>query len=165
MFTSHECEQINDYALMSLLYLDIAIYFVLRNVTELCKAISCVVWLVTYKISFHLLPALTHKTVPMHQPWGLFCCERSYLLVSCFTIYFHFYIVWTLYSLNRSEADYLLQDVAYRVIRYKQNYFNYFERPVTFLNVKCVYSSSRITVAIFVKYVSILRKIINGVAA
>jgi len=47
MFTSHGYEQINNYALMSLLHLDTAVYLVLRNVTELCKAISCVVWLVT----------------------------------------------------------------------------------------------------------------------
>jgi len=33
---------------MSLLHLDITVYFVLRNVTELRKAISCVVWLVAY---------------------------------------------------------------------------------------------------------------------
>ena len=71
----------------------------------------------------------------------------------------------SLYSLNRREADYLLQDVAWGVIRNKLKAINHFERPVNFLNVKCIYSSSRIIVVIFVKYVCILRKIINRIVA
>ena len=43
--------------------------------------------------------------------------------------------MWTLYNLNRSEADYLLQDVAWGAFRNKLMDSNHFERPVTFYNI------------------------------
>jgi hypothetical protein len=49
---------------MSLLNFVIAMYVVLRNVTELCEAINGVICCV----SLHLLHAVSQQTVAMNQP-------------------------------------------------------------------------------------------------
>lgn len=53
----------------------------------------------------------------------------------------------------------------WEVIRNKLKDFSHFEIPGILLNVKCSHSSSRIIMGIIVKYVNILRELLNKIMA